>query len=224
MGIRVEASVRHSRENAVPGAPSDRPDGASAELGPHDRIVRVAADLMHRRGLARTSLDDVRAAAGVEPHEFEEAVYSKLTLVRAVVAFHGDGLLERQARRLNEVRSYRHLYSWRDEIVAHNRGRGGAYGCELCSLASEFAEVDDDIRALIADYFARWQALIAQTLRRLQLASEICAKADSEQLAIGLMAALQGGYLLAKTACDVRPMAIALDLALTHIGQFALTD
>jgi hypothetical protein len=31
------------------------------------------------------------------------------------------------------------------------------------------------------------------------------------------MAALQGGYLLSNTAHDVRPMEIAIDLALEHL-------
>jgi TetR/AcrR family transcriptional regulator, transcriptional repressor for nem operon len=211
-------------EDVVFDAPNDRSDGASAPLRVHERIVRIAADLMRRQGVARTSLDEVRAAAGVEHQEFEEAVYNKTALVRAVVALHGDGVLERQARRLEQVRSYWHLYIWRDEIVSRNEARDGVYGCELGSLASEVAEVADDIRAVIADYFCRWQALIAQTLHRLQLAGEIHAGADSEQLAIGLMAALQGGYLLAQTARDVRPIVIALDLALNHIGQFAIAD
>jgi hypothetical protein len=37
------------------------------------------------------------------------------------------------------------------------------------------------------------------------------------QLAVGLMAALRGGCLLANTAHDVRPMEIAPDLALGHV-------
>jgi hypothetical protein len=44
--------------------------------------------------------------------------------------------------------------------------------------------------------------------------------ADPDQLSVGLMAALQGGYLLASTARDVRPMEIALDLALSHIKSY----
>jgi hypothetical protein len=36
-------------------------------------------------------------------------------------------------------------------------------------------------------------------------------------LATGLMAALQGGYLLARTAHNSRSMEIALDLALDHV-------
>jgi hypothetical protein len=45
--------------------------------------------------------------------------------------------------------------------------------------------------------------------------------ADPEALATGLMAALQGGYLLAQTARDVAPMRVALDMALAHVKSFA---
>jgi len=44
--------------------------------------------------------------------------------------------------------------------------------------------------------------------------------ADPGQLAIGLMAALQGGYLLSNTAHDARPMEIAIDLALEHLTSY----
>jgi TetR/AcrR family transcriptional repressor of nem operon len=38
-----------------------------------------------------------------------------------------------------------------------------------------------------------------------------------DELATGLLAALQGGYLLAQAARDVTPMATSIDMALTHI-------
>jgi TetR/AcrR family transcriptional regulator, transcriptional repressor for nem operon len=44
--------------------------------------------------------------------------------------------------------------------------------------------------------------------------------ANPEQLAISLMAALQGGYLLANTAHDVKPMQIAIDMALEHLRSY----
>jgi hypothetical protein len=34
------------------------------------------------------------------------------------------------------------------------------------------------------------------------------------------MAALQGGYLLAETTHDIKPMEIALDMALDHVKSF----
>jgi hypothetical protein len=48
------------------------------------------------------------------------------------------------------------------------------------------------------------------------------ADADAGALATGLMAALQGGYLLAQTARDVKPMRIALDMAIDHVKAHAV--
>jgi hypothetical protein len=54
----------------------------------------------------------------------------------------------------------------------------------------------------------------------MQAKGTLSSKAAPEQLAIGLMAALQGGYLLANTAHNVQPMEIALDLALEHVKSY----
>jgi adenylate kinase len=48
----------------------------------------------------------------------------------------------------------------------------------------------------------------------MQDSGELRPDADPEELAVGLMAAVQGGYLLVKTTRDERSMAIALDMAL----------
>jgi hypothetical protein len=42
-----------------------------------------------------------------------------------------------------------------------------------------------------------------------------------DQLATGVMAALQGGYMLAQTERDVTPMATAIDMALAHIESLS---
>jgi hypothetical protein len=41
------------------------------------------------------------------------------------------------------------------------------------------------------------------------------------RLAAGLLAAVQGGYLLAQTSRDVTPMASAIDMALVHLEMLA---
>jgi hypothetical protein len=46
---------------------------------------------------------------------------------------------------------------------------------------------------------------------------EIDPNADPDELGISIVAALEGGYLLAKTARDIRPFRLALDLAMGHI-------
>jgi TetR/AcrR family transcriptional regulator, transcriptional repressor for nem operon len=81
---------------------------------------------------------------------------------------------------------------------------------------------DEQARALLADLFKAWEGLIAAGLERTQAKRTLKPDADPEQLAVGLMAALQGGYLLANTAHDVRPMEIAMDQALEHLKSYVL--
>jgi hypothetical protein len=58
-------------------------------------------------------------------------------------------------------------------------------------------------------------------LRRLQDGGALSPEASIEQLATGLMGAIQGGYMLAQTARDVTPMATSIDMALAHIESLS---
>jgi TetR/AcrR family transcriptional regulator, transcriptional repressor for nem operon len=96
----------------------------------------------------------------------------------------------------------------------------GAYGCALGSMATELADQDEQARALLAELFNTWEGLIAAGLRRMQLKGTLKPDADPDELAVSLMASLQGGYLLASTAHDVRPLEISLDSALEHLRSY----
>jgi hypothetical protein len=87
----------------------------------------------------------------------------------------------------------------------------------LGSLANEVADHDSIARAQLDDLFTAWRALFEDVVRRFQAAGLIPRQADVAQLAIGLLAAVQGGYLLAQTARDVAPMAAAIDMAIAHL-------
>jgi hypothetical protein len=115
------------------------------------------------------------------------------------------------------------LKRWRDALVRNNAVRHGAYGCALGSLASDVADHDDVARRALEGLFAQWQDLVADALRRLQSNGILPPNAPVEQLATGLMGALQGGYLLAQTAHDIGPMGTSLDMALAHIQSLAVS-
>jgi TetR/AcrR family transcriptional repressor of nem operon len=46
----------------------------------------------------------------------------------------------------------------------------------------------------------------------------ISPEAEPAELAVTVMTALQGGLLLAQTTRDVRPLELALDMAIAHVG------
>ena len=179
--------------------------------------MAAAAELMYVRGVNATTLDDVRAASSTSKSQLYDHFPDKEELVRAVVAARAAQVIERERGHLQRLRSFRGLVRWRDALLQRNSLRNGAYGCALGSLASELADQDDQARVTLAETFVEWEGLLAAGLRRMRDSGVLGPDADPDRLATGLMAALQGGYLLAETAHDVRPMEIALDMALDHV-------
>jgi hypothetical protein len=92
----------------------------------------------------------------------------------------------------------------------------GRYGCSSGSHANEVADQDSIARQKLHDLVAAWRELFEDLLRRFQTAGLIPQEADVSQLATGLLAAVQGGYLLAQTSGDVTAMAAAIDMALAQ--------
>jgi TetR/AcrR family transcriptional repressor of nem operon len=181
------------------------------------RIVAAAADLMYVKGVGTTTLDDVLAASGVSKSQLYHHFEGKDALVRAVVDHVGACIIERERRALGHVSTIRGLRRWRDALVQNNALQHGAYGCALGSLASEVSDHDALARQALSQLFAEWQGLLVGVLRRLQDRGVLPPEASTDQLATGLMAAVQGGYVLAQTAHDVTPMATSIDMALAHI-------
>jgi AcrR family transcriptional regulator len=185
------------------------------------RIVTAAADLMYIQGIGATTLDDVIAASGVSKSQLYHHFAGKDMLVRAVIDHMGERVIERERDALCHVSTIPGLRRWRDALVQNNALRHGAYGCALGSLASEVSDHDDAARRALSELFIEWQGLLAGVLRRLQDSGALPSEAPIDQLATGLMGALQGGYMLAQTARDVTPMATSIDMALTHIENLS---
>jgi TetR/AcrR family transcriptional repressor of nem operon len=182
-----------------------------------DRIVAAAAALMHERGVAGTSLDDVRAATGTSKSQLYHYFADKSALVRAVVAMQVAQVLQAQSRELDDLGSMAALAAWRDRVVALNAQVACVGGCPLGRLASELAEHDPLARAALADGFREWQDRLTAGLRVMQQRGELDAGADPAALSLGLLAAAQGGLLLAQTSRTTAPLEVALDLALDGI-------
>lgn len=183
--------------------------------------MEAADELMYERGVAETTLNDVRAASGTSKSQIYQHFADRDALIRAVIAHRAKVLLDQQNHRLQRLDSLRGLELWRNALVERNAVRNGAYGCPLGSLAAELSDLDEGARLDIERSFATWHAMLRDGLERMRTRGVLTAKAEPEPLATGLLAALQGGYLLAQNARDVRPMEVALDMAIDYVRTFS---
>src|ERR1700685_2094377 len=188
-------------------------------LATRARIVNAASDLMFSRGVAGTSTEDVLAAARVSNSQLYHYFSDKNALVRAVIEHQADGIIDGQRPLLDQLDSLAAFQQWRDMLVDLQRHRHCEGGCPLGSLSSELAETDEPARTALAASFGRWEAPIRNGLRRMRDRGELADDTDVGRLALGTLAALQGGLLLTQAKRDVGPLEAALDLAITQIAQ-----
>jgi TetR/AcrR family transcriptional repressor of nem operon len=181
------------------------------------RILDAAAELMYDRGVGATSIDDVKRAAGVSSSQLYHYFSDQQALVTAVIARQTDLVLGFQEPHLIAVESGATLRAWRDAVVTVVDARGGAGGCPLGSLSSELSGRDDAHRAALAESFGRWEGAIRGGLERMRDRGELPDSADPEELALALLAALQGGLLLSQARRSTTPLRAALDAVIAQI-------
>jgi TetR/AcrR family transcriptional regulator, transcriptional repressor for nem operon len=195
-------------EDEAAGRPRLTPKGERTRA----RIVEAAARLVYERGVAGTTLDDIRSAAGVSGSQLSHYFTDKDELVRAVIGYQAGTIAGNQ--RQADLGSPEGLRAWRDMVVAQVKDSQGRGGCPLGSLAGQLAETDPRARAQIAAGFEQWSAAIGDGLRNLHAAGYLPAGTDPDDLAVTLLAALQGGLLLAQVQRDTRPLETAVDTLL----------
>ncbi len=185
------------------------------------QIVDAAADLIFERGVAEVSLDDIREATGVSKSQLYHYFSDKSDLLHAVIECQRERVLGNHRPTFESLEGWDDLEGWRDMIVTFQAAHFCRGGCPLGSLANGLAELDDAARHQLSDAFSSWSRMIANGLTRMVQSEDLRADADPEELAVSVLASLQGGLLMAETARSTRPLEIALDAAIAHLKSFA---
>jgi AcrR family transcriptional regulator len=184
-----------------------------------ERIISTAAQLIFERGVAGTSIEDVKEAAGVSSSQLYHYFADKQALVHAVIAQQSEAVVTAQEPLLGKLDSVDALRAWRDQAVAMEKQLHCRGGCPIGSLAGELAEADPEARADIAEGFARWEEAIAQGTRAMHDRGELPADVDPDHLALALLAAHQGGLILTQVHRDPAPLEASLDAMIDHVAE-----
>jgi TetR/AcrR family transcriptional regulator, transcriptional repressor for nem operon len=187
-----------------------------------ERIVAAAAALMLEGGVAGTSWEDVQAAAGVSASQLYHYFGDKQGLVRAVIAYQTQAILDHQQPFLSSLDSMEALRAWADLIVELQRRMDCTGGCPLGSLTGELAEAAPELRTELAGGFDQWEGAIRDGLRTMRERGDLRRGADPDRLATALLAAVQGGLLLSQVHRSTRPLEAALGTMLDHVSSLTV--
>jgi AcrR family transcriptional regulator len=185
----------------------DRPRLTPKGARTRARIVEAAAALIHERGVAGTTLDDVKVAAGVSGSQMYHYFPDKDELVQAVIDYQAETIVKHQRYALGSANG---VEVWRNMVITAAQQTKAKGGCPLGSLVGQLAETDPEARALIAAGFDQWAAAIGDGLRSLQADGKLPPDIDPDDLATTLLATLEGGTLLAQVHQSSRPFETAV--------------
>lgn len=173
-----------------------------------EEIIRAAADVIHSKGYQAASLNDFMEAAGIGKGQFYHYLTSKRDLGLGVVDFLKDAWeveLVQKILRSDQDPGHR-LEAMLDWMVEVHGGSRGLHGCPFGNLALEMSEHDEAFRQRIHGIFQDWIVALQDTLEELQKRENRFPGADPKQLAVAMVAAIEGGILLMKSCRDPHPL------------------
>jgi TetR/AcrR family transcriptional repressor of nem operon len=185
-----------------------------------ERIVRAATELVGERGVAGTSLDDVRERAHASKSQLYLYFDDRDALLRAVAEATCDTVLDSQTDLLAGFDSMAGIARYLDAIVALQSERN-APGCPIGSLAGQL-ERDDASRRILADGLGRWESSLQGGLEAMAARDELRPDAAPARLATQTLMLLQGGLLLSQVRRDPGQMRIAADTVLELVEDARL--
>lgn len=181
-------------------------------------VLDAIGDLLRRCGADGFSTADVLDAVGIGLDQVGESITSDLGLVQVLVRERVNEVLSKQEALLRDLASLEGLHRWRDEMVRVQASDIRA-GCPLGTLVGWIADHHEGARVALRAGFDAWESYLAAGIERMAVGGEIqVSDVDAKELATSILAALQGGILLARTSRQLKPLECALDMAIAQVS------
>jgi AcrR family transcriptional regulator len=174
------------------------------------RIIEGAAEEVRARGVANTSLDDVRAATGTSKSQlFHYFPAGKTQLLLAVAQHEADRVLADQQPYLDDLTSWHAWQEWRDIVVERYRQQG--QNCPLSVLIAQIGPGSPETQTIVVTLIERWQERIAAGVCTMQRQGNVGAQVNADRTAAALLAGIQGGVVMMLATGHITHLEAALD-------------
>ena len=179
------------------------------------RVLDAACALFAEKGVRATTLDEIGAAAGVGRGQLYHFFAGKADLVADVVGLQVERIVDPIRPAVDAMSTADDVRNFCEAIISLHDSSEKI----RCPLGSLVPQLDDDntAREVLKAGFTQWEALLADGLRRVADSGGLISGADPAVGAGGLLAAYQGGMLLADVTGDVESLRRALNTVVTAV-------
>ncbi|MEV5646654.1 TetR/AcrR family transcriptional regulator [Nocardia sp. NPDC052254] len=184
------------------------------------RIIEGAAAEIRARGVAVTTLDDIRARTGTSKSQlFHYFPDGKDQLLLAVAQHEADAVLADQQPHLGALDSWAAWQRWRDVVVDRYRHQGQF--CPLSVLMSELGRTTPGAQRVTAELLRQWHGDIERGVRIMQADGGVSGQVDPHRAAAALLAGIQGGVGILLATGDIGFLEAALDTGIATLRETA---
>ena len=182
------------------------------------RIIEGAAAEIRSRGVAETTLDDIRARTQTSKSQlFHYFPDGKDELLLAVAQHEAKMVLEDQQPYLGELTSWAAWQRWRDAVVDRYRRQGQS--CPLSMLMSEIGRTTPGAQAVTKALLRQWHDEITAGIQSMQAQGKVAGDVDADRVGATLLAGIQGGVGIMLATDDLSYLEAALDTGIGNLRK-----
>lgn len=184
------------------------------------RIIRAAADLFHKQGVAATSPDQVIAASGTGKSQFYHYFGSKEGLVHEVLQTWIEAVRGGTYPADPPVDSWRDLEQWFRAHVKWQKRFQMTRGSPLGTIGNEVTADDELVRQDLTLIFEVMRNKLAAFFIREKAAGRLEPGAREHELADFCLATVEGAMLMGRISRSSAVVEATIDEALTHLRSY----
>jgi AcrR family transcriptional regulator len=179
------------------------------EIGPRERMVFSAAQLIRRHGVSATGMRDVASHAHAPRGSLQHYFPGGKDQLTAEAARWGGGYAAKRVGRF--VAALPHptpgalfeamARQWREDFLSD----GYRAGCPVAASVVDCSATSDAVRQATADAFGAWQRAVAAALRRMGVP-----RGRARSLATVMIGALEGAILIARAERDLHALDVTV--------------
>lgn len=191
--------------------------GRPCEFDPR-QALETATRVFWERGYQATSLEDLCMAMDLNKSSFYQAFGSKPELFQRCLENYRDTSTDRLRAQLDRAESgWQFIEGVFQGVAGGTKAPMGRAGCMLINTASEFAQRDARISALVARSLERIEDLFYAAVCRAQAEGNIAKSADARHLAMFLTANLGGLKGLARAGASPEKMRAIIQIVMNGL-------
>lgn len=182
------------------------------------KVVEQAKQLVNRQGFNNTSIRHIIEATGVKKGNLYFHFPSKEALSTAVMEHVKRDAADFLRISLKGRTPGEKLSHYLDAVLAKHRKKQFVGGCLIGNTAIESGDANPHLAQIVKLIFDHWQATLANIISEAMASGEIRHGMAPEKLALHMIAAIEGGIMIARVSKDENDLKTCLDALRSMIG------